>query len=133
AFERLRNAVRASLHEMTAEVVRRVETVLRLAHGITVRIDEAQGDAVRAAVDDLREQLSGLVYPGFVAGTGYRRLPDLARYLRGMERPLDKLPENPGRDAVSMAVAQRVERAYRQAVAGLLAARRADEDRHAVR
>jgi ATP-dependent helicase HrpA len=119
AFERLRNAVRVSLHETAAEVVRRVETVLRLAHGITVRLDEARGDAVRAAVDDLREQLSGLVYPGFVAATGYRRLPDLARYLRGMERRLDKLPENPGRDAVSMAVARRVQRAYQQALAGL--------------
>ncbi|MBV9451422.1 MAG: ATP-dependent RNA helicase HrpA, partial [Streptosporangiaceae bacterium] len=54
AFERLRNAVRASLHETTAEVVRRVETVLRLAHGIAVRLDEARGDAVRAAVADLR-------------------------------------------------------------------------------
>ncbi|HEX6524564.1 MAG TPA: ATP-dependent RNA helicase HrpA [Streptosporangiaceae bacterium] len=139
AFERLRNAVRASLHETTAEVVRRVETVLRLAHGIAVRLDEAQGDAVRAAVADLRAQLSGLVYPGFIAATGYRRLPDLARYLRGMERRLDKLPENPGRDAVSMAVIQRVERALQQALADLPAARRdagggpEENDVHAVR
>ncbi|MBV9447726.1 MAG: DUF3418 domain-containing protein, partial [Streptosporangiaceae bacterium] len=125
------NAVRASLHETTAEVVRRVETVLRLAHGIAVRLDEARGDAVRAAVADLRAQLSGLVYPGFIAATGYRRLPDVARYLRGMERRLDKLPENPGRDAVSMAVIQRVERARQQALADLPAS--ADDDLRAVR
>jgi ATP-dependent helicase HrpA len=133
AFERLRNAVRTSLHEVTAEVVRQVETVLRLAHSVTVRLDESRGEAVRAAVDDLRAQLSGLIYPGFVTTTGYRGLPGLARYLRGMERRLDKLPENPARDAVNMAVAQRVEQAYRQAVAALPAPRRDDEDVRAVR
>jgi ATP-dependent helicase HrpA len=79
---------------------------------------------VRSAADDLRAQLSGLIYPDFVTATGYQRLPALARYLRGMERRLDKLPENPGRDAVNMAVVQRVQRAYRQAVADLPATTR---------
>jgi len=76
----------------------------------------------------MRAQLSGLIYPGFVTATGYRRLPHLTRYLRGMERRLDKLPENPARDAANMAVAQRTEQAYRQAVADLPAGRRDDDD-----
>jgi ATP-dependent helicase HrpA len=76
----------------------------------------------------MRAQLSGLIYPGFVTATGYRRLPQLTRYLRGMERRLDKLPENPARDATSMAVARRAEQAYRQAIADLPAARRALRD-----
>jgi ATP-dependent helicase HrpA len=54
-----------------------------------------------------------------VTATGYRRLPHLARYLQGMQRRLDKLPENPARDAANMAIAQRVEQAYQQAVADL--------------
>ena len=81
----------------------------------------------------MRAQLSGLIYPGFVTATGYRRLPQLSRYLRGIERRLDKLPENPGRDAANMAVAQRAEQAYRQAVADLPAARREDPDVAGVR
>jgi ATP-dependent helicase HrpA len=76
----------------------------------------------------MRAQLSRLIYSGFVTATGYRRLPQLTRYLRGIERRLDKLPENPARDAVSMAVAQRTEQAYRQAVADLPATRRNDPD-----
>ena len=47
-----------------------------------------------------------------MTATGYRRLPHLARYLRGMEDRLDKLPENPGRDAASMAIVHRAEQAY---------------------
>jgi ATP-dependent helicase HrpA len=63
-----------------------------------------------------------------VTATGYRRLPHLSRYLQAIGRRLDKLPENPARDAANMAIAQRVEQAYQQAVADLPPARRADAD-----
>jgi ATP-dependent helicase HrpA len=127
-FERLSATVRSGLHEVTADVVTRVESALGLAHAIEVRLDEARADAVRPAVADMRAQLSGLIYPGFVTATGYRRLVHLTRYLRGIERRLDKLPENPARDAAGMAIAQRVEQAFRQAVCDLPAARRDDPD-----
>jgi ATP-dependent helicase HrpA len=127
-FERLAAAVRPRLREVTADVVTRVESALRLAHSVGARLADLQADPVQAAVADLRGQLSGLIYPGFVTATGFRRLPNLTRYLRGMEHRLDKLPENPGRDAVSMAVAQRTEQAYREALAAWPASRRAAPD-----
>jgi ATP-dependent helicase HrpA len=127
-FEHLSAAVRSRLHEVTADVVTQVESALRLAHAVETRLDESRAEALRPAVADMRAQLSGLIYPGFATATGYRRLAHLTRYLRGMQRRLDKLPENPARDAANMAVAQRVEQAYRQAVADLPAARRADAD-----
>jgi len=127
-FERLSAAVRSRLHEVTADVVTRVESALSLAHSVGARLADLRADAVQPAAADLRGQLAGLIYPGFVTATGYRRLPHLTRYLRGMERRLDKLPENPARDAASMAVAQRADQAYRQAVQDLPAARRADPD-----
>jgi ATP-dependent helicase HrpA len=123
-FERLSAAVRSRLHEVTADVVTQVESALRLAHSVGARLDDLRAAPVQAAAADLRGQLSGLVYPGFVTATGYRRLPHLTRYLRGMEHRLDKLPENPGRDAASMAVAQRAEQAYRDTVAALPDGRR---------
>jgi len=127
-FERLSVAVRSGLHEVTADVVTHVESALRLAHAVQARLDDSRADAIRLAVADMCAQLSGLIYPGFVTATGYRRLPHLTRYLRGIEWRLDKLPENPARDAANMAVAQRVEQAYRAAVADLPPARRNDPD-----
>ena len=127
-FERLSAAVRSGLHEVTAEVVTQVESALRLAHAVGARLDETRAGPVQPAVTDMRAQLSGLIGPGFVTATGYRRLPQLARYLRGIERRLDKLPESPSRDAASMAIAQRAEQAYRQTVADLPPARRGDPD-----
>ena len=123
-FERLCAAVRSRLHEVTADVVRRVESALRLSHAIETRLDDVRSDAARPAVADMRAQLAGLIFPGFVTATGYRRLPHLARYLQGMERRLDKLPENPARDAANMAIAQRVEQAYAHAVGELRGAGR---------
>ncbi len=127
-FERLSAAVRSGLHEVTADVVTRVESALRLAHAVQARLDDTRADAVQPAVADMRAQLARLIYPDFVTATGYRRLPQLTRYLRGIERRLDKLPENPARDAANMAVAQRVEQAWRQAIADLPPARRGDPD-----
>jgi ATP-dependent helicase HrpA len=127
-FERLSASVRSGLHEVTAEVVNQVEAALRLAHSVGARLQDNYADLLQPAVADMRAQLSGLIYPGFVAATGYRRLPHLTRYLRGIERRLDKLPENPARDAVNMATVRRAEQAYQQAVADLPAARRGQPD-----
>jgi ATP-dependent helicase HrpA len=127
-FARLSAAVRAGLHEVTADVVSRVESALRLAHSVQSRLEDTRADAVQPAVADMRAQLDRLIYPGFVTATGYRQLPQLTRYLRGIERRLDKLPENPARDAASMALAQRVEQAYRETVANLPPARRTGPD-----
>ena len=143
-FDRLSAAVRSGLHEVTADVVTQVESALRLAHAIEARLQDVprgvRGDGSPRergvpggrppgpAQLDMRAQLSGLIYPGFVTATGYRRLPHLTRYLRAIERRLDKLPENPARDAANMVVADRVEQAYQQALADLPAARRNDAD-----
>ena len=127
-FERLSAAVRSRLHEVTAAVVTQVEAALRLAHSVGARLQDNYAEPLRPAVADMRAQLAGLVYAGFVAATGYRRLPHLTRYLRGIERRLDKLPENPARDAANLAIAQRAEQAWRQAVAGLPAPRRDQPD-----
>jgi ATP-dependent RNA helicase HrpA len=127
-FERLSAAVRSRLPEVTADVVTQVESALRLAHSAGARLGDLRAGPVQAAAADLREQLSGLIYPGFVTATGYRRLPHLTRYLRGMEHRLDKLPENPGRDAASMAVVRRAEQAYRDTVAARPPGRRSAAD-----
>jgi ATP-dependent helicase HrpA len=68
---------------------------------------------------DIRAHLSRLVYPGFVTATGYRRLPDIVRYLQAIGYRLDKLPANPTRDRDLTVRVQEVEREYDEVVAGL--------------
>jgi ATP-dependent helicase HrpA len=71
------------------------------------------------AAGDIRAQLTGLVHAGFIGGTGAGRLPDLTRYLRAIVVRLDKVPENPARDADRMAAVHRATQAWQQALAGL--------------
>jgi ATP-dependent helicase HrpA len=132
-FARLLEAARAALAARTADVVALVARALGEAHQVEASLAGTPSPPVRAAFADLRTQLPGLIYPGFVAETGARRLPDLVRYLRGMSRRLEKMPEALARDAERMGVVQRVTEDYQQTLADLPPARRDDPDVRDVR
>ena len=72
------------------------------------------GPALQPSLQDVRTQLSRLVYRGFVTETGYAQLPQLVRYLRGVELRLDKLPERPDRDLDWSRIVQELWDAYRE-------------------
>jgi ATP-dependent helicase HrpA len=71
------------------------------------------------SVADARAHLRRLVRPGFAASAGAARLPDVARYVRGLVVRLEKLAEAPGRDEARMAEVAVVERSYRDLLAAL--------------
>jgi ATP-dependent helicase HrpA len=125
-FERLRDAVRAELPERSLAVVRAVERVLTLAHDVESRVDgladrARANPALAASLADLRGQLAELVYPGFVTATGADRLDDLARYLTGAGRRLDRLPAEAAREQPGLAKVARVRSAYAELLTELLA------------
>ncbi len=132
-FARLAAAARSELGTITAGVVSAVARALAAAHEAEVMLDRAASPALAAAAADMRAQLGALVYPGFIADTGSRRLPDLTRYLRAISRRLQKAPLDPGRDAGRMAVVHRVADACQQVMADLPAAGRGSPDGRAVR
>ena len=132
-FARLLEAARSGLAARTADVVALVARALGEAHQVEASLATTPSPPVRAAFTDLRAQLARLVRPGFVTETGARRLPDLVRYLRGMSRRLEKMPEALGRDAERMAVVQQVSEDYQQTLADLPPARRDDPDVRDVR
>ncbi|MBV9858354.1 MAG: ATP-dependent RNA helicase HrpA [Streptosporangiaceae bacterium] len=132
-FGKLRDTVRAGLHAETAEVVARAETILRSAHSIETRLSAMHSQLLQPAAEDIRAQLGGLVHRGFLTAAGGARLPHLQRYLGGIERRLDKLPDSPGRDAENMAIVRRVTEEYERAVAALPPARRGSAGVRAVR
>ena len=51
-----------------------------------------------ALATDVGEQLSRLVYPGFVSATPFDQLPHLARYIKGIQVRLQRVEQDPGRD-----------------------------------
>jgi ATP-dependent helicase HrpA len=132
-FARLSTVVRDRVEPTVVEVVRLVARILAEAHGISRAVEGSASLVLLPSLTDVRQQLAELVHPGFVTATGMRRLPDLLRYLRGISRRLEKLPEDAVRDRDRTGAVQRLEQQYAQAVARLPEARRSDEDVVAVR
>jgi len=118
-FAALADKTRSGLYAAAWDVVTVTEEILRRAHAIELRLGALGSPVLAPAADDIRAQLRGLVYPGFLTATGARRLPALPRYLRAAEHRLGKLSDNAGRDAQQMAVVHRVTADYRAALAAL--------------
>ncbi|WP_084718513.1 ATP-dependent RNA helicase HrpA [Streptacidiphilus carbonis] len=128
SYKRLRDSVRAELYDVTADTVVKVANILAVNHRVTERLKGISNSlAVLTGLTDVRAQLTELIHPGFVAETGQRRLPDLLRYLKAIERRLVKLPEDPHRDRDRTVAVIRMQDAYAELLAQLPPDRR-DED-----
>jgi ATP-dependent helicase HrpA len=131
-FGRLVEAARERLAVSTAQVLDAAAGVLAAAHEAeTALLANAAGPA--AALEDMRAQYAALIYPGFIAETGLARLPDLARYLKGITRRLEKITDSPARDAERMAAVFRVAQAYQETLRELPEPARHDPGVTAVR
>jgi ATP-dependent helicase HrpA len=97
SFDRLRALAKDRLPTLVLRAVDETEAVLAQWHPLQLRLSSTP-PAFTQAYGDVRAQLDRLVYPGFVTATGLPRLPDVARYLRGIAYRLDKLPDKPERD-----------------------------------
>ena len=91
AFDALRERVADELPMRAMANVAVVIDILRSAASIDRRLVEPAPPSLGPALDDLTGQRIALVHAGFVAAAGSDRLPDIARYLRAMERRLDDI------------------------------------------
>src|SRR5258708_33327999 len=128
-FARLVSAGRDGLAPGTARVLDAGAQILAEAHEVEIRLSNAAHPvpALVPALADMRSQFAGLVYSGFVAKTGARRLPDVVRYLPAMVRRLDNLAVV--RDPERKTVARPVRAAPESALLGRPPAVRPGPDR----
>ncbi len=118
-FDALLDRARMSLRADAADIVSLVAKVLAEAHAVESALERARSGAFGPAAADIRAQLGGLIYPGFVSATGAGRLADLVRYLRAIGYRLERAPADLARDADRMAVVHRVRAEFDEVVAGL--------------
>ena len=132
-FAALAASVRDGLHAATYAAVEWARTTLGLAHAIEVRLDGLRSPVLepgRGGHQGPAGRPGGTGIPdGRGAGPAAVRGPLPA----GDQRGLDKLAENPGRDAQLMVLVQGVSDEYRNALAALPAAARGSEEAQAVR
>ncbi|HHF1599579.1 TPA: ATP-dependent RNA helicase HrpA [Haemophilus influenzae] len=118
-FEKLRDFVRENLNEVTVDIAQKVEQILSLNHALNQRLKGKMDFTMAFALSDIKSQLAGLVYQGFVQKSSYDRLPDLQRYLQAVDKRIDKLAQDVNRDRAAMLRVEQVQQAYQQLLAKL--------------
>lgn len=116
-FEKLRDFVRENLNEVTVDIAQKVEQILTLTYQLNQRLKGKMDFTMAFALSDIKSQLAGLVYQGFVQKSGYDRLPDLQRYLQAIDKRIDKLAQDINRDRAAMLRVEQVQQAYQQLLA----------------
>lgn len=118
-FDRIERAVRDEAPQLAADALAEAADVVAAAERVHKRLRTLTADALQPTVADARAHVERLVAAGFVRRTGTDRLPDVHRYVRGIEYRLDHLGGDVARDRRRIDDVRPVEREYAALVAGL--------------
>ena len=100
ALASLAERKRGSWTEHAERLARLVLDILKLWHGLQKRFKGKIDLAQAVALNDIKQQLGNLVYPGFVRETPGLWLKELPRYLKAVELRLEKLGAQVQKDRV---------------------------------
>lgn len=113
-FEALKEHVRAELGDTVVEIAKQVETILTTAFSINKKLKGRVDLSMAFALSDIKAQLEALIYRGFATDCGWKRLPDILRYMRAIERRMEKLPIDPNKDRLQLLKIEAVTQEYRE-------------------
>ncbi|MEV7962129.1 ATP-dependent RNA helicase HrpA [Oerskovia paurometabola] len=116
-----RDLVKRHLENEVHQIVGHVVAALTAARDLDGQIRSANSLALLNTLQDVRDQVAGLVGVGFVSRTPAHRLPHLTRYLRAASYRIEKAATNPHRDAELAWRVHDVEEAYAKARASYAA------------
>ncbi|WP_112114191.1 ATP-dependent RNA helicase HrpA, partial [Lonsdalea populi] len=132
-YQRLHDKVRAELNDTVVDIASQVEKILTVVFAINKRLKGRVDMAMALGLSDIKSQMSGLVFRGFVTESGWQRLPDVLRYLNAIERRLDKLAQDVHRDRAQMLKVEQVRQAWQQWLNKLPPDRQEEEEVKAIR
>ncbi|MDA8296863.1 MAG: ATP-dependent RNA helicase HrpA [Actinomycetota bacterium] len=115
-FAALADVARRTLGDTVARTATQAGSIVAQASELRSRVADLEIAHARGVLHepilDIRRQLDGLVYAGFVADAGIERLGDIARYLAAIAQRLDQLPADARRDRERQARVAAVERRF---------------------
>lgn len=114
-FERVRDALSAVVVDETFATVSLAARILTAARDADRAVRAQNSLTLLGALGDVKAQLAGLVFPGFISRTGLTRLAHLPRYLRGARERVEGVSDNAGRDRQRMTEFERAAALYAEA------------------
>jgi ATP-dependent helicase HrpA len=114
-FDAVRDAFSGAVVDELFQAVSLTARILTASREVERALRDQNSLTLLGALNDVKGQLAGLVYPGFASRTGTARLTHLPRYLRGALDRARALADNPGRDRQRMSEFERAAAAYAEA------------------
>ncbi len=114
-FDAVRDAFSATVVDELFQTVSLTARILTAAREVDRALRAQNSLTLLGALNDVKGQVGGLVFPGFVSRTGVARLAHLPRYLHGALDRVRGLADNPGRDRQRMSEIERVTGLYAEA------------------
>ena len=111
-YQQLLTYTKSHINETVVDIAKQVESILTLHFNINKKLKGRVDLSLAFALSDIKQQVSELVYEGFVAQTGYNKLPDIYRYLSAIEKRLEKLGSNMAKDRQAMNIIEEVKNEY---------------------
>jgi ATP-dependent helicase HrpA len=112
AFEALLTRVRGRFAVTAVGAATHVGVVLATASAVEDRLGAMLAPAFDETVLDAQAHLARLLRPGWITLAGVDRLPDVARYVRGLEHRLSRAVAHPDRDRSRLAPIRALEHDY---------------------
>lgn len=113
-FELLKEFIRGELGDTVVEIAQQVEVILTTVFNINKKLKGRVDLSMAFALSDIKAQIDGLIFKGFATESGWQRLPDILRYMKAVERRMEKLPIDPNRDRLHMLKIESVISDYKQ-------------------
>jgi ATP-dependent helicase HrpA len=114
-FDRVRDAFSAAVVDELFQTVSLAARILTAARDVERALRGQNSLTLLAALNDVKAQVGGLVFSGFLSRIGTARLAHLPRYLRGALDRVTTLGDNPGRDRQRMTEFERAAAVYSDA------------------
>ena len=114
-FEKVRDAFSAASVERTFQTVSLAAKILLAQREVERAMKDAASITLLGALNDVRGQVKGLLFPGFLSRTGLQRLQHYPRYLAGALERVKTLSDNPGRDRQRMTEYERAAAGFEDA------------------
>lgn len=111
-FPPLLDKIKGEINDIIVEIASQVERILTLNYEITKKLKGRMDLSLALSLADIKKQLSQLIYKGFVADSGYQKLPDIYRYLQAIDKRIEKLFLDPNKDRLHLIVIERVTELY---------------------
>ncbi|WP_087026454.1 ATP-dependent RNA helicase HrpA [Thaumasiovibrio subtropicus] len=113
-FEARKEFIRGELGDTVVDIAKQVEAILTTAFQINKKLKGKVDLSMAFALSDIKAQIEGLIFKGFATECGWQRLPDILRYMKAIERRMEKLPIDPNRDRVHMIKVESVNKEYKE-------------------